>query len=53
MPLMPDKVMTVKVTPEARAKVIGDALKGRVVKATMTAGQRRAVQAAEDSRQAS
>ena len=38
------KVIKVDVTPEARSKVIRSALNGKVVRAKMTAGQRRAVQ---------
>lgn len=43
----------VEVSPEARAKVIRSALNGRLLKAKMTAGQRRAVQYAAQSHQAS
>ena len=47
---MSEIVRTVTVSREARAKVIRAALSGRLVQATMTAGQRRAVRnARQDS----
>jgi hypothetical protein len=47
---MSEQVRTVKVTPEARAKVIRSALSGRLVQAKMTAGRRRAVRLARKAR---
>jgi hypothetical protein len=46
---MCEQVRVVKVTPEARAQVIRAALNGRLVQAKMTAGQRRAAQAAREA----
>lgn len=43
---MAEKIVQVKVTPEARAKVIRSALRNGKVRVKMTAGQRRALDAA-------
>lgn len=44
MASMSEEVIPLRVTPEARAKVIRSALGGRLVRSKLTAGQRRAVE---------